>query len=368
MSAERGLVCLVTGGGGFLGKHLVEILIERGHEFSQIRIFDLKFDSEISRLESGNSRVILTQGDVTNCDEVFEAVSGANVVFHLASLIDISGRYPEAELFAVNVQGTQRVIDACLHHDVRTLIYTSSMDAVGPNSKWETFYRGSEETVYDICHSSTYAKTKYLAENLITQANGEKTVSGYPLNTCALRPLGIFGEGCPVLRAQLGLARRCGGRLFRLGPPSAQTARVYVGNVAWMHLLASRALRRDPGLVGGEAYFCYDDSPDRSHLDLSLELLGPAGVSVVGQCRPVLPFGLVYLLALLLEALSFLLRPFYPFYPLLNRFTLGAASATFTVRTDKAQRHFGYRPAYTWHEARDRTAGWLMDKAQSQPG
>ncbi|XP_078251984.1 3 beta-hydroxysteroid dehydrogenase type 7-like [Rhinoraja longicauda] len=162
---------------------------------------------------------------------------------------------------------------------------------------------------------------------------------------------------------QLSFARRCGGRIFRLGPPSIHTARVYVGNVAWMHLLASRALRRDPGLVGGEAYFCYDSSPERSHLDLNLELLGPAGVHVVGLKRPVLPFGLVYLLALLLEALSFLLRPFFAFYPILNRFTLGAASTPFTVRTDKAERHLGYRPAYTWEEARDRTAGWLKDQA-----
>eukprot|EP00061_Rhincodon_typus_P001070 g13623.t1 len=90
-----------------------------------------------------------------------------------------------------------------------------------------------------------------------------------------------------------------------------------------------------------------------------MELLGPCGVKLVGRAAPLLPWGLVYCLACLLELLGWLLSPFLNFCPLLNRYTLAMASVTFTVQTDKAERHFRYRPLYSWEEARDRTVRWL---------
>ncbi|XP_059809416.1 3 beta-hydroxysteroid dehydrogenase type 7-like [Hypanus sabinus] len=364
MPRERGLVCLVTGGCGFLGKHLVRLLAECGKELREIRVLDLVLDRELETLSTASLRVSLMQGDITSRGVMAHAVEGADLVFHLASVIDFLGLIPESQILSVNVQGTQSVIDACVQHNVPTLVYTSSMEAVGPNSKWQPFHRGNEDTVYEFAPASVYAKSKSQAEELIRRANGMKTASGKTLFTLALRPLGSYGEGFPLLCNLVERASRCRGHLFRFSSADACLGRVYAGNVAWMHLLAARALREKPGLVGGQVYYCYDDSPDKSFLDFYMEFLAPCGVKLVGRLRPVLPFFLVFLLALLVELVSFALRPFCTFAPVLNRYTLLMSCSTFTVRTSKAARHFGYRPLYTWEQSRARTTRWLQSLAR----
>ncbi|XP_072423762.1 3 beta-hydroxysteroid dehydrogenase type 7-like, partial [Chiloscyllium punctatum] len=139
-------------------------------------------------------------------------------------------------------------------------------------------------------------------------------------------------------------------------------------NVAWMHVLAAQTLRDRPASLSGQAYYCTDASPDRSHMDFNMELLGPAGVQLVGQGGPVLPLALTHCLVWLLQLLRWVLSPFLTFAPFLNRYTLAMASTTFTVRTQKAWHHFGYRPLYTWEEARDRTVRWLRSLPKAASG
>ncbi|XP_072106226.1 3 beta-hydroxysteroid dehydrogenase type 7-like isoform X2 [Mobula birostris] len=360
MPREKGLVCLVTGGCGFLGKHLVRLLAERSEELKEIRVLDMVLDRELEALSTASLRVSLMQGDITSPGDIARAIQGADLVFHLASVIDFLGLIPESQILSINIQGTQTVIDACVQHDVPTLVYTSSMEAVGPNSKGQPFHRGDEDTVYEFAPASVYARSKFQAEGLIRGANGMKTASGKTLFTLALRPLGIYGEDALVLRNLAERASLCRGRLFRLSSADARMGHAYVGNVVWMHLLAARALREKPGLVGGQVYYCYDDSPDRSFLDFNMEFLAPCGVKLVGQQRPVLPFFLVFLLTILVELVGFFLRPFCTFASSLNRYTLLMSCSTFTVRTSKATRHFGYRPLYTWEQSRAHTIRWLQ--------
>ncbi|XP_043540213.1 3 beta-hydroxysteroid dehydrogenase type 7-like, partial [Chiloscyllium plagiosum] len=130
-------------------------------------------------------------------------------------------------------------------------------------------------------------------------------------------------------------------------------------NVAWMHVLAARGLQERPGLVGGEAYFCYDDSPRLSYEEFDMEFLGSCGFRMLGQSAPPLPFFLLYLLALLSEAFSWILRPLVCLRPLLNRWTLRLVTTAFTVSTDKAGRHFGYAPLYSWGRSRALTLDWV---------
>ncbi|XP_072129053.1 3 beta-hydroxysteroid dehydrogenase type 7-like [Mobula birostris] len=277
MPREKGLVCLVTGGCGFLGKHLVRLLAERSEELKEIRVLDMVLDRELEALSTASLRVSLMQGDITSPGDMARAIQGADLVFHLASVIDFLGLIPESQILSINIQGTQTVIDACVQHDVPTLVYTSSMEAVGPNSKGQPFHRGDEDTVYEFAPASVYGRSKFQAEGLIRGANGMKTASGKTLFTLALRPLGIYGEGVFLLRNLAERASLCRGRLFRLSSADARMGCAYVGNVVWMHLLAARALREKPGLVGGQVYYCYDDSPDRSFLDFNMEFLASCG-------------------------------------------------------------------------------------------
>lgn len=129
---------------------------------------------------------------------------------------------------------------------------------------------------------------------------------------------------------------------------------VLLGNVAWMHLLAARALRERPQSVGGEAFFCYDDSPYKSYEDFNMQFL-----SVFNFRRVRMPLLVLWFLAMFNDIVRWILSPLYNYTPLLNTYTLGVASTSFTVGTDKALRHFQYRPLYDWDQCRERTQKWV---------
>lgn len=131
------------------------------------------------------------------------------------------------------------------------------------------------------------------------------------------------------------------------------------GNVAWMHVLAARELEQRAALMGGQVYFCYDDSPYKSYEDFNMEFLGPCGLRLM-ESRLLVPYWLLVLLAALNALLQWLLRPLFLYAPLLNPYTLAVASTTFTVSTDKAQRHFGYVPLFSWEDSRTRTIRWVQ--------
>ncbi|XP_059122256.1 3 beta-hydroxysteroid dehydrogenase type 7 isoform X1 [Peromyscus eremicus] len=353
------LVYLVTGGCGFLGEHIVRMLLEREPRLRELRVFDLHLSSWLEELKTGPVQVTAIQGDVTQAHEVAAAVAGSHVVIHTAGLVDVFGKASPKTIHKVNVLGTQNVIEACMRTGTQFLVYTSSMEVVGPNVKGHPFYRGDEDTPYEAVHRHPYPCSKALAEQLVLEANGRKVNGGLPLVTCALRPTGIYGEGHQIMRDFYHQGVRFGGRLFRAIPASVEHGRVYVGNVAWMHVLVARELEQRAALMGGQVYFCYDKSPYKSYEDFNMEFLGPCGLRLIGT-HPLLPYWLLVLLATLNALLQWLLRPLVLYTPLLNPYTLAMANTTFTVSTNKAQRHFGYKPLFSWEESKARTIHWVQ--------
>uniref|UniRef100_A0A8C0XIS7 3-beta hydroxysteroid dehydrogenase/isomerase domain-containing protein n=1 Tax=Castor canadensis TaxID=51338 RepID=A0A8C0XIS7_CASCN len=176
------LVYLVTGGCGFLGEHVVRMLLEREPRLHELRIFDLHLSPWLEELKTGPVQVTAIQGDVTQAHEVAAAVAGAHVVIHTAGLVDVFGRASPDTIHEVNVQGTQNVIEACVQAGTQFLVYTSSMEVVGPNIKGHPFYRGNEDTPYEAVHRHPYPCSKALAEQLVLKANGRKAM--WPGCTC----------------------------------------------------------------------------------------------------------------------------------------------------------------------------------------
>lgn len=138
----------------------------------------------------------------------------------------------------------------------------------------------------------------------------------------------------------------------------SRPARLLSGNVAWMHILAARALRERPDALGGEAFYCYDDSPYKSYEEFNMQFL-----STFNFRRVHIPLFVLWLLAFINDLLRWLLSPVYAFTPLLNRYTYATVSTSFTVSTDKAWRHFQYRPLYGWGQCKTRTLEWVSSFA-----
>src|SRR5580700_9790911 len=102
--------CLVTGGAGFIGSHLVEALV--GHD-CQVRVLDNLSTGKPGNLVGVRDQVELIQGSVTDVAAVDRAVEGCEVVFHLAALPSVA-RSVEAPLesHAACATGTVNVLDA----------------------------------------------------------------------------------------------------------------------------------------------------------------------------------------------------------------------------------------------------------------
>src|SRR5258708_7891940 len=118
---------LVTGGNGFLGSWVVRRLAQNGHD---VRVLHRK-QSDLSALKNipFQSRI----GDVTDLESVKQGAQGAECLFHVAGLVSYSPADYD-QMFKVNVNGTQNVVDACLAEGCGRLVNTSSVVSVGASA------------------------------------------------------------------------------------------------------------------------------------------------------------------------------------------------------------------------------------------
>lgn len=255
---DSGRNTLVTGGGGFLGKAIVRLLVDRG---DRVVSFSRGYYPELEAL--GAKQI---QGDIADPVSVENAVKGVDTVYHVAAKAGVWGDY--REYFRVNTEGTRHVIAACGSCGVSRLIYTSSPSVVFDGGDME----GVDETApYAVSYHAAYPETKALAEQAVRQAGGGfKTAdggwqkaekkgqeAGQGLKTIVLRPHLIWGPGDNHLVPRILQRAK---RLRRIGDGKNRVDVIYIDNAARAHLLAEEALTRHPEL-SGNVYFISQGKP-----------------------------------------------------------------------------------------------------------
>ncbi|XP_012880124.1 PREDICTED: 3 beta-hydroxysteroid dehydrogenase type 3-like isoform X1 [Dipodomys ordii] len=352
--------CLVTGAGGFLGQRIISLLTEE-NKLQEIRALYRTLRPEnkelLSKLQT-KAKVTVLEGNILDAQCLWRACQGVSVVIHTAALIDATGVIPRQTIIDVNLQGTQRLLEACIQASVQTFIYTSSIAVSGPNSYKETIQNAQEEENHEYTSTDPYSHSKKLAEKAVLAANGCTLKNGGTLHTCSLRPPFIYGEGSKHLSDIVNSALQNNGNLVKLGPYSLVNP-AYVGNVAWAHILACRGLR-DPKKapnIQGQFYYISDDTPHQSYDDLYYIMCKEWGFCL--DPKPTPPLFLLYWLAFLLEAVSFLLRPIYEYRPSFTRHLVVLTNSVYTFSYKKAQRDLGYEPRFSWEEAKQKTTEWI---------
>jgi UDP-glucose 4-epimerase len=131
--------CLVTGGCGFIGSHLVRALLDAGHK---VRVLDNLSTGKLANLDEVRTRIDLIEGDVTDPIAVKEALSGVERVFHQAALasVPLSLERP-LDTHHACVTGTLTLLHACVAANVKRFVYAASSSAYGDqptSSKRET--------------------------------------------------------------------------------------------------------------------------------------------------------------------------------------------------------------------------------------
>lgn len=325
---------LVTGGGGFLGRYIVEQLLARG---DAVTVF---VRGAYPELEALGARVL--RGDLRDRAAVVAACQGMDVVFHVAALAGMWGAW--SEFYAVNVVGTDNVIAGCRAHGVPKLINTSSPSVIFDNAP----HAGVDEDYpYPAHYECHYPLTKALAEQAVTAANGPD------LLTVSLRPHLIWGPRDNHLLPGLFASARAG-FLPQVGDGTNRVDLTYVEDAARAHLLAADALA--PGSpVAGRIYFISQGAPVVlwpwvSELLRDLGLPGP---------RLRLPLSVARAIGGALEA-AYRILPLRG-EPRLTRFLASELAQSHYYDISRARRDFGYAPQFTMDEARQITVAYLKE-------
>ena len=167
---------LITGGSGFIGNHVAQVLLKQGLE---VKIYDLK-PSSLSKVES-------VQGDILDEVQLEQAAHGCDAIVHLAAQISIprSIENPE-ETYNINVTGTQNVIACAEKMGIRRVLLASSAAVYGD----ATAIPLKEETIGTLL--SPYATSKYDNEHQVVLARERG------LEAVALRFFNVYGPNQSV--------------------------------------------------------------------------------------------------------------------------------------------------------------------------
>jgi len=229
---------VVTGGAGFIGSHLVERLVEDGHEV--VVVDNLKTgrrDNLEHALRSGHATLV-TLDIADNKTEMVRLFRGASSVFHLAGLADIvpSIERPE-DYFRANVDGTFSVAEAVREAGVQRFVYAASSSCYGIPHVYPTPENTELQPQYP------YALTKLLGEQIALHWG-----KVYGLGVTSLRLFNVYGprsRTTGTYGAVFGvfLAQKLAGKPFTIVGDGTQTRDfTFVSDVVEAFIRADRAL------------------------------------------------------------------------------------------------------------------------------
>jgi len=170
---------LVTGGAGFIGSNIVRLLLENGHAVTVIDNLSTGYRCNLAPFPE----VHFIEGDIRDPEAVRQAVSGAEVIFHLAASVGNARSIEKPiEDSEVNVIGTLRILEAACQHGVRKIVFSSSAGIFG---ELKTLPIKEDHPVEP---DSPYGASKLAAEKLCLAYD-----KLYDLEVVCLRYFNVYG-------------------------------------------------------------------------------------------------------------------------------------------------------------------------------
>jgi UDP-glucose 4-epimerase len=172
--------CLVTGGAGFIGSHLVDALVRDG---ADVRVFDNLSTGVEDNLAAVRGRIEFVRDDLRDADAVRRACRGRDVVFHLAAMPSVPRSIEDPMTsFDVNVRGSCHVFAGARAEGVRRIVYSASSSAYGDTP-----------TLPKIETMPPSPKSPYASDKLYGELLARVYATSYGLECAALRYFNIFG-------------------------------------------------------------------------------------------------------------------------------------------------------------------------------
>ena len=175
------MTTLVTGGTGFLGRHLVELLVARGEP---VRVMARSFDLELADLG-----VELVEGSMTDPQDIRRAVEGVEQVYHLAGRVERQPKHAHL-MYDLHVEGTRHLLDALRDQPVRRIVYASTSGTVGVSHDPDHVATEESPTTEQIVKRWPYYLSKIYAERVV-----QRFVERHELPIITMRPTLLLGPG-----------------------------------------------------------------------------------------------------------------------------------------------------------------------------
>ena len=186
--------CLVIGGAGFIGSHVVAELLKE--EVAEVIIYDnfSRGTKENIKIALEDKRCSVFQGDIREVDVLNEAMQGVDYVFCTAALWLLHCKDYPRTAFDVNIAGTFNVLEACVNNKIKKLIWSSSASVYGDAVEVPM----TEEHPFN--NKNFYGATKIAGEAMATAFNDR-----YGLSVIGLRYMNVYGPGQDQKAAYTGV-------------------------------------------------------------------------------------------------------------------------------------------------------------------
>ena len=322
----------MTGGGGFLGSALVERLRERGEPVRLLLRRPPKAGAPADPQRDGGPLSIV-YGSLGQPDVVDVAMEGIETVYHLGA----TTQGPVEAFEEGTVQGTRNIVEACLRHNVKRLIYVSSLsvlDHAAPRTSTAVTEAWPLEPYPE--RRGAYTQTKLKAERIVLEAARQRS-----LPVVVIRPGQIFGPGAEKVLPN-GVVR-IAGRWIVAGGGSRKLPLVYRDDVVDGLLAAAGS---DRGL--GKTIHLVDPTPvdQNEYLRHCRAALGSTPIHRV-------PVFVLTMAAVLIELLAHLLNRGAP----LSRYRVRSLKPLSPVDGSLADQLLQWKPRVGVHEGLRRTFG-----------
>ncbi|MBN2412326.1 NAD-dependent epimerase/dehydratase family protein [candidate division KSB1 bacterium] len=325
---------LVTGASGFTGGYMVKNLLDHGY---QVRAFVRKTSNtaELKKLP-----VELAYGDICSFADVEPALKGVDIVFHIAALYR-AANLPDKTYFDVNVNGTENILRAALEHNVKRVVYCSTVGVHGhvenpPANETAPFHPG------DI-----YQVTKVEAEKLVMEYYRLKK-----LPVTIVRPSGIYGPGDLRMLKMYRMVEKK--RFLMLGRNDPFYHLTFVTDIVEGFRLAGE----NPD-AAGQAYIIAGDGYGTLK-QFAKTIADDLGIKFYVIKLPLWP---VYYLGFLCEKICVPLRIQPPIFR--RRVDIYLKDRAFDI--SKAKKELDFQPLVDIREGIHRTADWYIKEGYLKP-
>jgi nucleoside-diphosphate-sugar epimerase len=327
---------LVTGGNGFVGRHVVSALQDRG---DRVRVLALPAEDTTALEERG---IAIHRGDVREPDTLDEPMRGVERVLHLAAMMDVWR--PVEHYRAVNVTGTENLCRAALAAGIRRFVHMSSSSVYGM-----ALGRPVDERSPLRPFNDPYPITKALGDMAV-----QRMIAEDRLPAVIIRPDQIFGPGDELHFGRMADRLRAGKGVI-VGSGDNALPFVYVTDVVQGLLLAL-----DHERAVGQAYNIANDRP------LTQRQLLNAIAHEIGADPPRLriPYQALYAAGYAAERLATLTPSRRR--PPITRLGVAFLGTDNRYAIAKARRELGYKPRVDLHDGVRLAAAWCLERDRAR--